>query len=60
MIKNIIFDLGNVLIKYIPENFLEKNCGFTLKEISCISTIPVFIIGAVLHKFNNIPLSFSV
>lgn len=25
MIKNIIFDLGNVLIKYTPENFLEKN-----------------------------------
>lgn len=25
MIKNIIFDLGNVLIKYSPENFLEKN-----------------------------------
>lgn len=24
MIKNIIFDLGNVLIKYSPENFLEK------------------------------------
>ena len=25
MIKNIIFDLGNVLVKYAPENFLEKN-----------------------------------
>ena len=25
MIKNIIFDLGNVLVKYTPENFLEKN-----------------------------------
>ena len=25
MIKNIIFDLGNVLIKYSPESFLEKN-----------------------------------
>ena len=25
MIKNIIFDLGNVLIKYTPENFLENN-----------------------------------
>lgn len=25
MIKNIIFDLGNVLIKYSPESFLETN-----------------------------------
>lgn len=25
MIKNIIFDLGNVLVKYTSENFLEKN-----------------------------------
>ena len=24
MIKNIIFDLGNVLVKYSPENFLNK------------------------------------
>lgn len=24
MIKNIIFDLGNVLVKYSPENFLKK------------------------------------
>ena len=24
MIKNIIFDLGNVLVKYSPENFLGK------------------------------------
>lgn len=38
MIKNIIFDLGNVLVKYSPENFLgkyvkEKNKEVFIKEI---------------------------
>lgn len=33
MIKNIIFDLGNVLVKYSPENFLGKYVKEENKEV---------------------------
>lgn len=33
MIKNIIFDLGNVLVKYSPENFLNKYIKEENREI---------------------------
>lgn len=33
MIKNIIFDLGNVLVKYSPENFLNKYVKRRIRKI---------------------------
>ena len=32
MIKNIVFDMGNVLIKWIPETFM-KGCSETAREL---------------------------
>ena len=37
MIKNIVFDVGQVLMSYIPENYL-KNLGFSEKTIQTLMT----------------------
>lgn len=32
MIKNIVFDMGNVLIRYVPEEFIEQFTDHTSEQ----------------------------
>ena len=38
MIKNIVFDVGQVLMSYTPENYL-KNLGFSEKTVQTLRKV---------------------
>ena len=43
-LKNIVFDLGGVLIDFKPEIFLEK-LGYNIEEVEYFSTLNTLVIS---------------